>query len=786
MKGTLVIACLACSWASAVSAQATQEVSSPASPSGPNPPPDQTSGAWTPGRAAAQEATGDIVVTAQRRSQSLRDVPISIAALSADQLRDKGVSSPEDIQRVVPGFTFTRTNFGTPSYNLRGVGTYDSTLAGTPAVAVYVDETPLPFAIMTENAALDLERIEVVKGPQGILYGQNSTGGAINYIAAKPLDHFGAGMNASYGRFSRFTADGYVTGPISQTLTARLSVRRESGDGWQRSYTRDDRLGAIDKIAARLLLDWDSTSGIRDHVTLLGSRDRSETPATQLIGLRPNQPMFLPPALATYPLAPRDPRAADWTAGDYRRNNNFVQIANRAEVAVAQGMTLIAISSFSHFTEFAPFDPDGVSLSNFPITNSGKITTFDQELRFQGHRSRIDWVLGANYQYAKINELSTVAGDDSSQTLGLNAIFGIPPGSFHFINNQRQNTYAAFGNVDYKITGSLGASLGARYTWARTAFGGCLADGGSGNSARLFQAIYGTSGLNVRIPPGGCLTLNPQAMPSLITDHLREENFSWRANLNWKVRRDALLYASITRGYKAGVFPSLGGSAYVQFRPARQESVLSYEAGFKASFFDRTLQLDGAAFYYDYSNKQLRGRFVDPVFGILEAIINIPKSRVIGAELEGSWKPVTGLTFSGSAAYIDSKVTGTFSNFDPAGNLVSFYGERFPYTSKWQTVGNVEYEHALSSVKGFLSGGLSYRSSSTAAFGGGPLYQLPAYTLFDASIGVRAPDKRWTAQLWARNIGNRYYRTNVIHLVDTIAASVGEPATYGLTVSFTY
>jgi len=174
----------------------------------------------------------EIIVTAEKRSERLSKVPMSITTATGDQLLEQGIVNPAGLTKLVPGFNFTESTYGAPVYTLRGIGTYDEAIAISPAVGVYVDQIPLPFARMTEGVSLDLQRVEVLKGPQGTLFGENSTGGAVNYIPNRPTDHFAAGGSVSYGRFGETDAEGYLSGPVSDQIQARLALRtehRESG-----------------------------------------------------------------------------------------------------------------------------------------------------------------------------------------------------------------------------------------------------------------------------------------------------------------------------------------------------------------------------------------------------------------------------------------------------------------------------------------------------------------------------------------------------------------------------
>jgi outer membrane receptor protein involved in Fe transport len=176
--------------------------------------------------AAEAAGVGDIVVTARKKQESSNAVGMSINAITGDTLAQQGIMNTADLVKAVPGFNYTRSTYGTPVFTLRGIGFNETTLAAAPPVSVYVDEVPLPYSIMTQGVALDVQRVEVLKGPQGTLFGQNSTGGAINYIAAKPTKTLEAGADASFGRFDSFNGSAFLSGPLTDNLRGRIAVRR--------------------------------------------------------------------------------------------------------------------------------------------------------------------------------------------------------------------------------------------------------------------------------------------------------------------------------------------------------------------------------------------------------------------------------------------------------------------------------------------------------------------------------------------------------------------------------
>jgi len=259
-----------------------------------------------------------------------------------------------------------------------------------------------------------------------------------------------------------------------------------------------------------------------------------------------------------------------------------------------------------------------------------------------------------------------------------------------------------------------------------------------------------------------------------------------------------LYYFNVSRGYKAGVFPTTGASGFNQYLPVNQESLTAYEPGFKLTLLDKTLQLNGAIYYYDYSNKQLQTRFKDPVFGELDTVQNIPKSSVKGAELEIVYRPVAALTLSGSFTYVDAKID-EFNCTSPCSNAVdqsgNFAGAKIPYTPKFQMNLNGDYTFPLTgSVNGFFGATVTYRSTATTIIGGNtnppgsvssvssPLFQIDAYTLVDLRTGLEGD--RWRVSLWGKNVGNTYYWNNVNSSFDVIVRYAGMPATYGITASY--
>ncbi|WP_068072429.1 TonB-dependent receptor [Novosphingobium lentum] len=762
--------------------------------------------------ANASDNNGEIVVTAQKRAQSTTDVGLSIVSVGNEELSRKGIESAQDLVKIVPGLSVSDAGNGaTVVYTLRGIGFNSSNLGATSAVAVYVDEVPLSYPVMSLGVGIDLQRVEVYKGPQGTVFGQNSTGGAINYIANKPTDTLTAGIEGTFGRFNRWGVQGYVSGPVSDNLRLRLALSQEGGGPWQQSYTRNDQLGRRDRTFGRFLGQLDVTDAIKVNFGVNAWRDRSDTQALQLIRYAPLQPPGLP-QVASYPTAPADSRAADWdpqgrfsgTNKKFQFDSWFVQPFLRVDAELSDKVTLTSLSTYSHYNTNSLFDDDGTAFEIGEINQFGHIKEFSQELRLSGQSGIANWVVGANYQTNKIAENLNIL------ILNLSNVQNIGGSGFSahispITTRQDTDAKAIFGNLELKFSDKFSFVAGARYTKTNIDFAGCNLDSGppipnsptpgvTSSLRGFFNILYGLLTGNAGANPiqeGGCITLDnvsrngapPTFLPTDSAQTLSEHNVSWNVTANFKPSPDTLLYARVSKGYKSGSFPTIGASTSIQFQPARQESLLAYEAGFKLSALNRHVRLEGAGFYYDYKNKQLSNFIPDAVFGPLVATVNIPKSRVIGAELSASVIPVDGLTLSGGVTYIDTKIT-QFVGFDVDGVSRNLAGQRFNLAPKWSGSAGAAYEFPLNAkLSGFVGSDVTFRSSTQGVIGATSSdYNIDSYATVDAQLGVVSSDG-WRVQLWGKNIFNKYYWTNVNRISDTIVRVAGMPSTYGVTVA---
>lgn len=729
----------------------------------------------------------DIIVTAQKRSESASRVGLAITALSGSSLDKQQIRSVADLAQVVPGLSFSASRANTPVYTLRGVGFNESSLGAYSPVAVYVDEVPLPFPALTTEVGLDLERVEILKGPQGILFGQNATGGAINYIAAKPTDTFNGGLDLTYGRFNDVQLKGFLSGPITGTLKARLSYAVEHADDWQYSYTRKDTAGEVMRYTGRLLVDWEPSDRLSVKLNLNGWKNRSDPQMAQAINVVPQVPAPVVPALNNYPIAPRNNRAADWSADiDPTGNEGMIQASVRVDYDLTKLIKLTSISSFISYDRDGSEDTDGINLHDSDLlVDSGKITNFDQEIRLSGtSNNALRWMIGGNYEHSKVNQSDVFLTDDSpvSQLLGFR--------SNGFFSNQKMNNYAVFANTEFDVVPQVTLKLGGRYTEADRYNVACTTDPGNSGIGALFTFLARTASGDPTIPllgPGQCITLDQTTFrPTTYRKSLNENNVSWRVGLDYKPTSTVLVYANVAKGYKAGSFGAISASTTAQFAPVVQESVLDFEGGFKAKLFNRSVLLEGAIFHYDYRNKQVRGLIVVPIFGTLDNLRNVPKSTIDGAEISISWTPVEGLSLTGAGTYLNAKIK-QFVGPDMTGVDRNFAGSRIPFTPKWQASGTADYSWNLANGwSANLGATVSYKSHATGAIGAGPIADINAYTLLDLRAGVGRSDGGWRLSVFGKNVTDTYYWTNTLHAYDTDIRYTGRPSTYGVTLSIRY
>ncbi len=845
----------------------------------PGQPSAQTRTAATSASAPAAPAgtLGEIVVTAQKREQSINKVGMTITAATGAVLAARGVTNVADLEKIVPGFKASESIFETPVYTLRGIGLNDYSLGSTPAVAVYQDQVPLPYPTMYAGVGLDVQRVEVLKGPQGTLFGQSSTGGAINYIPNQPTNRFQAGADLSYDSYSQVDATGFLSGPLTDTLKGRIVLEVVEGGAWQKNTAAlpgepsesRQRLGDARKVTGRAILDWRPTQAFKANLSVTVNQDRSDVQATQFTSnylniygspsqaaaageapisqdpyavvnpaafaalTTPGSPAYNPTFLSHQALAFSRAAAGQGGGLDYlggvnpgnnatlatwnpnfpqARDEHFYSAALRLDYKLSELLTATSITSYSQKDNDFSFDNSATDDSALLVRIYGPQRYVSEEARIAADTSTIHALAGVAYDHSNVGDNFALDFPDSAIS---EPIPGLTFNDLLSQERQHVDNYGAFGNIEYAVTSSLKVTGGVRYNESDRKASLCNSDPAydtSQDQAQVFSilssALRAGAGLPAEAPvtiaPGQCFTLNttsaptdpaflrPTIAPTSLS--LREHNVPWHVGVDYALPQGTLLYATISKGYKAGVIPNISGTTTSQYETVKQEALLAYEAGFKAPLFSRRLQVNAAAFYYDYSDKQVRVRELDPIFGLLEVGANVPKSEVYGAEGEFVARPLPGLTLSLSGTYLRSEVTSDFSTvnglavFNPEGYTGNFRGSRLPDTPTWTGTADVNYDFDLPrDLKGFAGANLLYEGTSNDTFKTpvllAPDFDLGAYELLDLRTGVHAENDVWKVSLFCRNCTNTYYTPSKGFGTETFYRYAGHPVTVGVTLT---
>lgn len=784
--------------------------------------------------AADGTATADddaIIVTAQRRGESLNSVPMAVQAVDAETLKDLRVTDVRDLTTVAPSFTVSQSYQGVPTYTLRGIGFNTINLSSTSTVGTYVDEVAYAYPIMNTGPIMDLERVEVLKGPQGTLYGRNTTAGLINFITGKPTAQFKGSLTADLGNYETYNIGGYLSGPLADGISARIAFRSENSDeGWQISNSRGERLGKVRKYGVRGSLAIDPTDGTHIDISVVWWRNKSDTVAGQGIGFTPatdpvtgtsQSRFFNAPGLPAY-LAnnwPTKATQADWAPeagrsadigtglgldGPLREDNEFWGLKLRIDQDLGESAKLVSLTSYNTFNRNALSDWSGAPFEVLIQNTVGEIKSFAQELHVEGEAGSVNWLVGGYYAKDTIIDSNrTMLGQNAN--VGLirfvgNGLLATPYNSGGYTATEmaqafrsyedygdiETETWSLFANADWRLSDSLKLTTGLRYTKDRQDYQGCSRDF-NGNmlpnvnvvNRYLFNTVYGI--LANPITQGQCNTFNPDlGQFGPVQSVLSEDNVAWRVSLDWKPNSDTLVYGSISRGYKSGTTPINAASNARSNAPVRQEKLTAYEVGVKATLADRKVQANLAAFYYDYRDKQISTYFADPIYTALARLDNVPKSKAYGVEAELMLRPVQGLTITGNALWLKTRVDG-YNGTNAAGQPQNFDGAEFIYSPRFQGSVTVAYNTPVSDSLE-LTGALNarYQSRSNTIFEDLSLYKIDPYAVVNGSVGLKSSDG-WSISIWGKNLFDNYYWSAVASNANVVVRFPNPPRTWGAT-----
>ena len=676
----------------------------------------------------------EVVVTAQKREQNAQEVGIAISAVTGEQMRQLGYTNAQQVTAMAPGVHTVQPN-GEANYAIamRGVANSDFTTNVESPVAVYLDEVYISQMSGTGFMLFDMERVEMLRGPQGTLYGRNATGGLAHFVTVKPSQEVDGYGQLTVGRYDQIKFEGAAGGPVSDVLSARISLSTHNNDGYIKNRLLDKRLNNANDWAGRIQLLFEPTDAFS---LLLNARQSEQDIDTGFFEhVSAAEDGVLTPNLVNPVLGYID-NDGDVYSGDYDKDG-FNDLQTEGYSATIkwdlERFTLTSITDYSTVKRDYIEDSDAspVPMFNFFLTTDAE--QFSQEVRLNGATENMNWVAGLYYLDLSVKD------SNGAETEPFIDPAGDTPAVSGLDNPYETNTqsWSIFGQVERSLSDQLTGTLGAR--WIRD-------EKDHQYLVNVVDFIPGTVQRNG----------NPNILAQLAaySGERKDDEFSVRAALNYQVHEDLLLYASWNRGVKGGGYnapvfplnPPLGyDDATMSYDP---EQLDAFEVGFKSRQLDGLMVLNGAAYYYDYKDYQ-----AFQIVG-LDTITTNADAESYGAELELQANPVDGLDLILGVAYNDIEVD--FGGGAPKTTSVQ--------SPKWNINGLVRYQWPA--LGGTLAAQLDmlHRSKHYFSLTGLPTVEENGYVLVNASLMYAAGD-RWSLTAFVQNLGDEQ------HLVQTFDLS---------------
>jgi len=720
---------------------------------------------WSNG-AVAQEATtspqvadsDEIIVTAERRSQRLSDVPAAISAVDGDDLQERNLREVRDLEAIAPNLAIRSSygNAGNPVITIRGVGLADFNENNSSSAGVYVDEVYQVSPAQLAFGLFDIDRVELLKGPQGTLYGRNTTSGAINFIARQPTAQFEATGRLSYDNFDRFNAEVGAGGPLSDTLAFRVATLVDVGGDYINNSFIGRRTGQRDLFTGRFLLRWEPSADFNITLNVHGGSDRSDIGHYQHVGLLdPDGSGNICPALVNtgapdgncVDVFGYNDLDGDNQGGAYNRTGkaDYRSFGTSAIIrAELGGISLTSITAYDRFKARRPDDTDASPNRVLEVDYAFMIDQYSQEIRLNGGGGAIEWIAGGYYGRDVITSRNVY---DLQADLRPVTGFDLTNGVFRAANPYRQGTtaLAAFGRISWEFAERTKLELGGRYSNERRTFR---------TSTVLEESEADLA--NIGLGPDGVIIDESRA--------IRNENLLWSINLNHETVGDTLLYARIGNGFKSGGFngsPPLDPAEVVPYRP---ESLIAYEAGVKGSLLDRRLRYDLSGFYYDYSDLQVFT--VDNTGGVpVQVLTNAANARIYGAEASVTAQLFDGFDLNLAGGLLNAR----YRNANIGGRDVS--GQRLTNAPRFSATIGFDYRQPIGALTLNIGGNAKYQSREILNqydFGNGFVVtttQRP-YWLVDGQIGLATRNDAVELSLFVRNLFDVRPLTGALGLPD--------------------
>jgi iron complex outermembrane receptor protein len=702
--------------------------------------------------ASAADGIGDIIVTAQRRASSAQRTPLALSAIGGDELAARQITDVERLAASLPNVNLGK-NVGFARIAIRGLG-LDTTATGQEGrVAYHLDGVYLSRPTAALGTFFDINRVEVVRGPQGTLYGRNATAGAINVITNDPTDTVQGYGRFTVGNYGAFTEEGAIGGPISDRLSARIAVQKVDRSGYGNDLVTHTEEDNEHTGSARAKLRWKPAPNFDLVLSADYRRERDHDYVYHYIAA--GKPGVVPVGQRLGGVLPDNPRDSNEESPTENRRTfyGFGAVANW-DLGFAK---LTSVSGFRHSNTFYNSDVDStqVVVSRFNLLEQSK--QFSQEVRLGGNLPHGDWLIGAYYFGERLTGFTkftpvTRAVTGGAQTLAQGIFFG---------GKLDTDAYAVFGQVRYELLPRLSLSGGLRYSDERK------------------HVNEESNGLDLAD------NYDPTMAPKIVSRQdsaVKFHSTTPRVSLEYQADREVLLYVTYAKGFKSGGY-NLGGIT----PPFFPEKLTDYEGGIKADWLHGALRTNLSGFYYDYKNLQ-----VQKVVGTIQQVLNAASATVKGIEAEIVARPIAHLQLDGSLALLDGKYKD-FLTSDPARaelGTLDLSGNRLSQAPRYTVNAGVQYA-IPSRVGTFTVRGEGYWVDRVyfSPFNRDVTSQ-PSYVKYNAFLNYEHTGTGWTAQLFIRNIANK--RTIASAQVSSalwgfpVVGAYDAPRTFGGTIGYRF
>ena len=702
-----------------------------------------------------------LIVTAERRETDLQKTPIAITAFTAEDLEQSNITKIPDLVMYTPGLTIGNTgNSSFPEIYLRGVGTRDPSVASDLSVGFYVDDVYIGRGISMLVDLFDLERIEVLKGPQGTLWGRNTVGGAIHIITKKPTDDFSSSHKLKIGNFGLFRISGNAGGSlIDNTLLGKISYSYEDRDGYVENVFRQNSLADAESFSVRGDIQFLANDNIEFLISVDATKERPSSAAFDpiisgapvLSGLAGNITVADPPFNHIEPDGPYQVSHDS----DSREHRDIYGISGKLSWRL-DDLTFYSLSSARSLKFDNIENTAGLSLQLVEFFQNTEQWQFSQEFRLANDLDeRIQWLVGAFFFHEDTDDMLAVEAQDFNLLLA--PLFGTQDYSSTNFSSSISNSYSLFGQLKYELTEHLSTTVGLRYTYEDKAF-------------RIRRV---SNDFNQ-------IMFDPSFPLTRFDDNW--EAFSPKIGVEYEYSDNLFYYASISRGFRSGGYNSLQFQLQDSFDP---EFLTSYELGVKSKWLDQRLQLNLSAFYYDHTDQQVQTIITSGTGTAQVVTTNAAESRDIGLELEVLALPLTGLQLNGGFSYLHAKYEAFINaeDIDVSGNTIN-------HSPEFSSNLGVQYTFPVNGDGSItIRGEHQYRSKIYFTETNETILSQGGYHNINARLEYKTSDDKYTIAAFGRNLTDEAIAHTGVDLravLGTVSNVYNPPRTYGveLTVNF--